>query len=237
METYSPSFHSALSTQPYGVTPQCLQKPPCPVAEPRRYLESSVSPPSDRKSAGAVWPRDGRWVRNSPANDGTKVVVSDTDHYSPFAADALWAWKSMLRGHNPILSDLGIINIGHLQDAFPGAPPYESYEPARQAMGDTLRLAETVDLAQMQPQGALSSTGYLLANPGHEYLVLQPGESNASFTVTLNKGTYTVRWYGVNERKTASADDLVVERDAATSLRAPAAITGPAVLHLKRVGG
>ena len=36
-------------------------------------------------------------------------MLSDTDHYSPFESTALWAWKSFLRGHNPILYDLGII--------------------------------------------------------------------------------------------------------------------------------
>ena len=54
-------------------------------------------------------PGDSRWLLDPPANDGRKVVLSDTDHYSPFESTALWAWKSFLRGHNPILYDLGII--------------------------------------------------------------------------------------------------------------------------------
>ena len=29
----------------------------------------------------------------------------------------------------------------------------------------------------MQPRGELSSTGYALASPGREYLILQPGET------------------------------------------------------------
>ena len=39
-------------------------------------------------------------------------------------------------------------------------------------MGDTLRFAERMNLIAMEPRGDLSSTGYALANPGEEYLVL-----------------------------------------------------------------
>jgi hypothetical protein len=45
----------------------------------------------------------------------------------------------------------------------------------------------------MQPRGDLSSTGYVLADPGEEYLVLQPAELADPFTVTMNPGTYTVQ--------------------------------------------
>jgi len=50
----------------------------------------------------------GRWLIDPPANDGRKAILSDTDHYSPMQSDALWAWRSFLRGHNPVLYDLGI---------------------------------------------------------------------------------------------------------------------------------
>src|SRR5260370_1343751 len=46
-----------------------------------------------------------RWYEDPPANDGQKVVITDTDHYAPGKGDALWAWKSFLRGHHPILMD------------------------------------------------------------------------------------------------------------------------------------
>src|ERR671922_197260 len=43
-----------------------------------------------------------RWLVDPPPNDGRKVVINDTDHYS-MSADALWAWKSFVRGNHPIL--------------------------------------------------------------------------------------------------------------------------------------
>ena len=39
---------------------------------------------------------------------------------------------------------------------------------------ETRRFAERMHLIDMRPRDDLSSTGYVLANPGREYLVLQP---------------------------------------------------------------
>src|SRR5918993_4100944 len=125
-----------------------------------------------------------RWFVDPPANDGTKVVITDTDHYAAGLGDALWAWKSFLRGHNSILMDFGIIDVVNPLDPSLGVPSYESFAPARFAMGDTLRFAQRMDLVMMEPRGDLSSTGYVLANPGTEYLVFQTSETAESFTVT-----------------------------------------------------
>ena len=51
---------------------------------------------------------------------------------------------------------------------------FETFEPARFAMGDTRRYAERVGLVDMEPRPDLSSTRFTLANPGTEYLTLQP---------------------------------------------------------------
>src|SRR5206468_2413890 len=64
-----------------------------------------------------------RWYADPPANDGTKIVISDTDHYAPGKGDALWAWKTFLRGHHPILMDFGIIDVVHPLDPSTGVPP------------------------------------------------------------------------------------------------------------------
>jgi hypothetical protein len=174
-----------------------------------------------------------RWRTNPPANDGAKVILSDTDHYSPFGSDALWAWKSLLRGHHPVLYDFGIIDVVHPLDPSFGVPSYESYEPARLAMGDTRRYAERVQLSAMQPRGDLSSTGYALANPGHEYLVLQPSEAAELFTVELAAGTYAVEWYGVTCRETVEVEPITVESAGAISFTAPFEAAGSAVIYLK----
>jgi len=178
-----------------------------------------------------------RWLADPPAGDGTKVVITDTDHYAPGQGDALWAWKSFLRGHNPILMDFGIIDVANPLDPSLGVPPYEFYEPARYAMGDTRRYAERMALIDMIPRGDLTSTGYALANPGTEYLVLEPSGTADRFTVELVAGTYAVEWYRVNGRETVGADQVTVERDGRLSFTPPFTAGGPSVLYLKQVGG
>jgi hypothetical protein len=170
-----------------------------------------------------------RWLEDPPPADGRKVVISDTDHYAPGRGDALWAWRSFLRGHHPILMDFGIIG---------GVDPLDpSYEPARHAMGDTRRFAERMGLLQMEPRDDLSSTGYALANPGHEYLVLQPTATADPFTVRLAAGTYTVEWFGVDSRQTVPGDGSTVERPTSVSFGPPSQSSGPIVLYLKRSAG
>ncbi len=120
-------------------------------------------------------------------------------------------------------------------DPSAGTPSFASYEAARYALGDTLRYAERMQLIDMNPRGELSSTGYVLANPGQAYLVLEPGETTEPFTVTLDAGTYTVEWFSVNSRKTKEADELTVESKASLSFTAPFAETGPSVVCLKQV--
>ncbi len=172
-------------------------------------------------------PPDTRWHVDPPANDGTKVVIADTDHFAPGGGDALWAWKSFVRGHHPILMDFGIIDVVHPLDPALGVPPYEAFEPARYAMGDTRRYAERMGLVDMVPRGDLSSTGYALANPGVEYLVLALG--GGPFRVMLAAGTYAVEWYDVTSRETVTAEPVTVE-DGPVDFTPPAA---PAVLYLR----
>lgn len=175
-----------------------------------------------------------RWFDDPPDNGGAKVIITDTDHYAPGKGDALWAWKSFLRGHHPILMDFGIIDVVHPLDASLGVPPSEAFEPARQAMGDTRRYADRMSLVNMTPRGDLTSTGYALANTEAEYLVLQPAESADSFTVKLAAGTYAVEWFSVGTRTTTAGSPLTVKRTG-TEKFAPPGNDGPWVLYLKNV--
>jgi hypothetical protein len=232
-------------THPIGMTMQF------PVADQTKVNDPLFSSPADWISPGyddeiftggrhpmAPDSPPSRWFDNPPASDGRKVVIIDTDHYAPGKGDALWAWKSFLRGHNPILMDFGIIAGVNPPDpsvGSPGVPPYAAFEPARYAMGDTLRYAQKMNLIEMEPRGDLSSTGYVLVNPGEEYLVLQPSESAEAFTVELAAGSYTVQWYSVNSRETVDAGKVTVKGPTSVSFSAPFEAAGPAVLYLKKV--
>ena len=91
-----------------------------------------------------------------------------------------------------------------------------------------------MELADTEPDCELSSTCYPFANPGREYLILQPSESGASFTVTPVPGTYRVEWFDVNGRETCSADDVTI--DSPVAVTPPFVPAGPAVLYLSRIG-
>jgi hypothetical protein len=174
-----------------------------------------------------------RWLVDPPAADGRKVVVSDSDHYT-LHGDALWAWKSFLRGHHPILMDFGLLGgVDPPDPSAGGQMSYAAFEPARWAMGDTLRLAQRINLLGMQPRADLSSTGYALANPGQEYLVLQPDGAAGRFTVVLEPGTYTAEWFAIQDRRTIPGQAMSVDGSTAIGFRAPPPAAGPTVLHLK----
>jgi hypothetical protein len=225
---------------PVGMTVQF------PVRDQTRVNEPLYDSPADWISPGYDDPifTDGRnpmaagsppsrWFDDPPTAEGHKVVLSDTDHYSSMHSDALWSWKSFMRGHNPILYDLGIVLGVKPSDPAAGSPSFLAHEPARYAMGDTLRYAQRVNLIQMMPHGNLSSTGYVLANPGREYLILEPGETASPFTVALVEGSYAVEWFSLQHRKSWEAECIVVESEGEVCFAAPFA--GPSVLYLERV--
>lgn len=116
--------------------------------------------------AEAVAPGEGpnrQYKDDPPPADGSKVIISDTDHLWGVGGDEDWVWKSFLRGLNPIFMD-------PIQD-----PKWDS---ARKAMGQTLTVAQRINLASMLPRPELASTGYCLTNPGKEYLVYLPSNSH-----------------------------------------------------------
>ena len=171
------------------------------------------------------WPAAADWISpggialmsEPPPADGTKVVLLDTDHLCGVCADELFAWRALLRGHNPVY-----------MDPFLERP---NYEAARRSLGRTRRLADRIELRAAVPRPELSSTGYALSDPRREYVVLQPGRG--SFTIDLRDatGAFDVRWIEVRrprERRTGT-----VRGGAVRSFTAP--FDGPAVLWLRLV--
>jgi len=172
----------------------------------------------------AEWVSPGRadgFAEEPPAWNEKKVSLLDTDHIWGVGGNAAWVWKSFLRGHNPLFMDPydGSV-LGH----DPG------WETIRAAMGHTRRLAGTMNLAAMTPQGELASTKYCLANAGVEYLVYQtkPGEG---FSVELKAGTYRYEWFNPPQGKIAGSDRLE-SPGGAQQFKAP--FGSDAVLWLKR---
>ena len=121
-----------------------------------------------------------------------------------------------------------------MQPADSGVPPFEAYEPARWAMGDTRRFAERVGLVDMLPRTDVGPAGFALVNPGVEYLVLQVDGDDRAFTIELAPGVYEVEWFGIDRRETVRADELIVDQTASVVEFTSPVASGPAVLYLSR---
>ena len=172
------------------------------------------------------------YIDDPPAADGHKVSILDSDHlffnlmFNNPAAARMWVWKSFTRGHNPILME----NI--FQDTTGRAVPPTLHDPgfkaAREAMGYTRRFANMIDLSSMLPRGDLTSTGYMLASHGSEYIVYQP--ASEPFTVEIVGGNYSYEWFDPASGRIHSSG-LVTVADGQKSYTPP--FPGDAVLYLK----
>jgi hypothetical protein len=160
-----------------------------------------------------------------PVGDGSKVLISETDHIISFTSLQLdvprarmWAWKTFTRGSN--LS---------LEVYAPGQP---GFDEGVRAMGDTRRFAARMDLAAMVPRDDLCSTAYCMAAPGAEYLVYQP--DGGVFTVTMLAGKYGVEWFDATAGTTVQRTTIVVRADSDVAFTPP--FPGDAVLWLTACG-
>jgi hypothetical protein len=139
---------------------------------------------------------EGGYRDNPPANDGKKVILTDTDHLWGIGGNQAWVWKSFTRGLNPIFMDPydGVV-LGNTFDP--------KFEPIRRSMGYALQFTGRLDLNKCKPMNDLSSTSYCLAKPPSQYLVYQP-TAGASLELKLEKGSYRAEWFDPNTGKTVS---------------------------------
>ena len=128
---------------------------------------------------------EGGYRDNPPPATGKKVILSDTDHLWGIGGNVNWVWKSFTRGLNPLFMDpyRGVVLSGRSSIPF---------DAIRRAMGQTRKLAERIDLAEMEPRDEIASSGYCLAKPGGEYVVYLPGGGTVS--VVLPPGQYRSEW-------------------------------------------
>lgn len=184
--------------------------------------------PADAASPNSV----GGYRDEPPAAQGSKVIITDTDHLWGIGGNYKWVWKSFTRGLNPIFMDpwdpwLGVgDNAAWLEKNHRG---YHEWEPLRRNLGYTRKYAEKMNLAFMVPNTDVSSTQFCLANRGGEYLVYQP-ESCTAFTVNITAGVYDCEWFSPLSGKIENAGPVTV-KSGPRQFQAP--FEGDAVLYLK----
>ena len=175
-----------------------------PVGITSAGFSSSYDDLAELLNSPADWISPGRpislaydYLEDPPPADGTKVIISDSDHLASELKTPSWIWKSMTRGLNPIF-----------MDAYPPLDSLGSGDVTaiRKNMGYARTYAEKLDLLSMMPRADLASTRYMLANPGVEYLVYQPG--SGSFTANLQNGRYQYEWFDPTTGSIAEAGSL-----------------------------
>ncbi|MCG7853447.1 MAG: DUF6298 domain-containing protein, partial [Methanosarcinaceae archaeon] len=140
--------------------------------------------------AEAISPnRDGGYLDHPPAADGSKVIVSDTDHLWGIGGDHGWVWKSFLRGLNPIFMD------PYMDKKHQDHPSKPKWGLIRKNMGYTLAFAKRVNLVDMIPRGELASSGYCLADKGKEYLIYLPRNDGVTVDLCDGTGDYFLEWF------------------------------------------
>ncbi len=144
---------------------------------------------------------EGGYRDNPPAANGTKVILTDTDHLWGIGGNQAWVWKSLCRGMNPIFMDPydGIV-LGEKFDP--------RWEPIRKSMGYALRIADRIDITTMKPLNELASSHYCLAEPGKKYIVYLPEGKPVTVDLSGSKTHYAVRWFNPNDNSRQRADDI-----------------------------
>ena len=168
----------------------------------------------------------GSYEENPMASDGSKVVLSDTDHLWGIGGNVQWAWKSFMRGLNPIYMDLYDSKIL----SYPKADS-SWVEPLERALGYTLKMSKQIDLINMVPDTVLSSTKYCLVDKGSEYLVYLPDTANVILDLTGDDGKYRVEWINADNMKAVKGDDIV---GGGTVMLASPLDSQNALVHLKK---
>ena len=180
---------------------------------------------------------------NPPLNKSNKVCIIDTDHLWGYGGHYVWAWKSFMRGLNPIFMDSwkpipGKMTTKEMDWAFTTGEiirldkNYPDYAPLRDNMGYINDLAKRVDLKNMKPRADITTTRYCLANPGKEYLVYYPHfTSTATIDSSDVEGEMSIEWFIPSLNRYIKAP-ATIKGGYFNAIEAPTSMD--AVLHLKK---
>jgi len=165
---------------------------------------------------------EGGYRDNPPANDGKKVIITDTDHLWGIGGNQAWVWKSVTRGLNPIFMDPydGIVL---------GKRFGSNFEPIRRSMGYALGFAQRMNLNKCKP----AATGYCLSNPGRQYLVYQPTAGDP-VKLKLSPREYSFEWFDPDSGKTVTTGKIRGDEKKETTFPNPVESGAVLYVHLTK---
>ena len=181
---------------------------------------------------------EGGYTDNPPAGDGSKVILSDTDHLWGIGGNQAWVWKSFCRGLNPLFmdpylevkktqSEQQVSWVDHLSAKGVLDP---QWKPIRRNLGYTLSYAKRMNLVYAVPIKVLASTGYCIANPGVEYLIYLPDGGDITVDLSDAKGSLNVEWFNPNNGVVESKE--ITTGGTKQSLKCP--FNSDAVIYIKK---
>ena len=227
---------------PVGMTPAVVVSPPMFNDDLWESPADWISPASEPKAwqyKGTNFIQD--YNNDPPANTGEKVIILDTDHLGGLWGTSMWAWKSFVRGHNPIFMDTWVPVAGHYdKEKDPSVfyiggitkndADHPDYEPLRKSMGQIRALANRLDLVHMTPQDQLCSTRFCLADPGKAYVVYLP-EGTGTLDMRNVDAEFNVEWFFPILNKTIKGTETL---KGGTFKPIVAPFTGASVLYLRK---
>ena len=189
-------------------------------------------------SADWISPSNGRLYEyryNPPAADGSKVILTDTDHMWGHGGDVAWIWKSFTRGMNVLFMDPWERIPGELDwwqdgDVSRNQRHYYLWDPIRRNLGYARRFALRMGLGRCVPRPDLCTSTYCLAAPGEEYLCFLPAGGSEGLDLWDVPGRFAVEWFDPNTGRTTPGGEFAGARRHAVG----APFAGPAVLFLRR---
>ncbi len=156
---------------------------------------------------------EGGYRDNPPPADGSKVILTDTDHLWGIGGNQSWVWKSFLRGLNPLFMD-----PYHCKVLSRSCDPVWM-DSIRVSLGYTRMLADRMDLLSMLPLPDLASSTYCLANRGSEYLVYLPDGNEVVVNLEDAPGSFQAEWFNPNTGEFTQSGSI--EGGGKVSLKSP----------------
>jgi hypothetical protein len=139
----------------------------------------------------------GAYMDNPPANDGDKIIITDTDHLWGCGGNGAWVWKSFTRGLHPIY-----------MDGWDWGGACTPSPDIRSQMGYTRSYALRMNLANCVPSTSIANTGWCLADAGDAYLVFAPNGGTITVNLSAASGSFDVEWFNPETGQASAGTDV-----------------------------